>query len=135
MSLPTGVCRCLIKRQHFTKFLNPPTTSSLRNWTFHGQPTFSRACKYLSTLHTSRKNSNISHQQRISNATWWKLLRYSTASVKSPHHVLGVSRYASRDEIKEAYLAKVKLFHPDSNPGDGVARARFLEVKNVMKIY
>lgn len=42
--------------------------------------------------------------------------------------LLGVSRDASGDEIKRAYRRLARQHHPDANPGDHAAEARFKEV-------
>lgn len=42
--------------------------------------------------------------------------------------LLGVTRSASADEIKRAYRVLARAHHPDANPGDSAAEARFKEV-------
>src|SRR5262249_43369950 len=44
------------------------------------------------------------------------------------YEVLGISRNATDDEIKRAYRALARRYHPDSNPDDPDAGTRFKEV-------
>ena len=44
------------------------------------------------------------------------------------YDVLGVDKGASEDEIKKAYRKLAKKYHPDLNPGDKEAEAKFKEV-------
>jgi len=50
------------------------------------------------------------------------------------YDVLGVSKSASEDEIKKAYRQKAKQFHPDLNPGDAGAEAKFKEANEAYEV-
>ena len=53
---------------------------------------------------------------------------------KDYYDVLGVNRGASEDEIKKAYRRKAKQHHPDANPDDPAAEARFKEVNEAYEV-
>ena len=53
---------------------------------------------------------------------------------KSLYQVLGVPENASADEIKKAYRKLAREYHPDRNPGDAEAEAKFKEVQGAYDI-
>lgn len=50
------------------------------------------------------------------------------------YEVLGVSRGASADEIKKAYRKLARQYHPDANPNDKSAEAKFKEVAEAYEV-
>lgn len=53
---------------------------------------------------------------------------------KDYYKVLGVSKDATKDEIKKAYRKLAQKYHPDANEGDAVAEERFKEVSEAHAI-
>ncbi len=50
------------------------------------------------------------------------------------YKVLGVERGASQKEIRQAYRALARKYHPDVNPGDAAAEQRFKEISQAYEV-
>ena len=50
------------------------------------------------------------------------------------YEILGLSRSATQDEIKKAYRALARKYHPDANPGDKEAEKNFKEVAHAYEV-
>lgn len=55
------------------------------------------------------------------------------SSSSDPYEVLGIRRGASTDEVKQAYRKMAMKHHPDRNPGDPKAEAKFKEVTSAFE--
>ena len=53
---------------------------------------------------------------------------------RSPYDILGVATDASQDAVRKAYRRLAKKLHPDLNPGDATAEARFKEITQAHQI-
>jgi DnaJ-class molecular chaperone len=51
-----------------------------------------------------------------------------------PYSVLGVAKTASEDDIRQAFRKLAKKYHPDLNPGDKPAEAKFKEISQANDI-
>jgi len=56
------------------------------------------------------------------------------AEKRDYYDVLGVSKSADESEIKKAYRSLAKKYHPDMNPGDKEAEAKFKEVNEAYDV-
>ncbi len=53
---------------------------------------------------------------------------------KDYYKILGVSRDATKEEIKKAYKRLAKLYHPDLNPGDKEKEQKFKEINEAYSV-
>lgn len=58
----------------------------------------------------------------------------ATTDFKDYYSVLGVDRSANAEEIKKAFRRLARQYHPDMNPGNAVAEARFKEVSEAYEV-
>ncbi|MBW4538156.1 MAG: DnaJ domain-containing protein [Myxacorys chilensis ATA2-1-KO14] len=58
----------------------------------------------------------------------------AATNFKDYYSLLGVSKTASADEIKKAFRKLARQYHPDVNPGDKVAEARFKEINEANEV-
>ena len=56
------------------------------------------------------------------------------AEKRDYYEVLGVDKNASETEIKRAYRKVAKKYHPDMNPGDKEAEAKFKEASEAYAV-
>ena len=54
--------------------------------------------------------------------------------MKDPYQVLGISPGASEEEIKKAYRALAKKYHPDLHPGDKAAAEKMNEINEAYEL-
>ncbi len=56
------------------------------------------------------------------------------AEKRDYYEVLGVAKNASEEDLKKAYRKQAKKYHPDLNPGDKEAEAKFKEVNEAYEV-
>src|SRR5262249_15111852 len=49
---------------------------------------------------------------------------------KDPYDILGIGRDATHEQAKKNFRILARKYHPDRNPGDKTAEARFKEVEH-----
>ena len=55
------------------------------------------------------------------------------SQTKCPYQTLGIKRTASPEEIRKAYLDKVRIYHPDANQNDETLQKKFVDVGEAYK--
>lgn len=58
----------------------------------------------------------------------------AASDFKDYYKILGVSKTATPEEIKQAYRKLARKYHPDLNPGDKEAEARFKEINEANEV-
>lgn len=58
----------------------------------------------------------------------------ATTDFKDYYQILGVSKTATSEEIKKAYRKLARQYHPDLNPDDPEAEARFKEINEAQEV-
>lgn len=58
----------------------------------------------------------------------------ATTDFKDYYATLGVSKSASADEIKQAFRKLARKYHPDMNPGNKTAEAKFKEINEAYEV-
>ncbi|XP_061362801.1 chaperone protein dnaJ 6-like [Gastrolobium bilobum] len=77
-----------------------------------------------------KKRTRVSDDEEIES----DLNRHNHEENNTLYQVLGVERTASQQEIKKAYYKLALRLHPDKNPGDEEAKAKFQQLQNVISI-
>jgi hypothetical protein len=67
-------------------------------------------------------------------AQLFQVARFSSNKKQNPYELLGVPKNATAKEIKIAYFREAKKWHPDMNPGDKKATAKFQAIAAAYEI-
>jgi len=58
----------------------------------------------------------------------------SSGSLLEHYKILGITTTATKNQIKEAYLKKCKLYHPDKHPGNKLMHEKFVKIKQAYDV-
>ena len=56
------------------------------------------------------------------------------SSKRDYYEILGVTRQANEQELKQAYRRLAVQYHPDKNPGDEAAEEKFKEINEAYEV-
>lgn len=59
---------------------------------------------------------------------------FCSSNQRDYYEILGISKNASRDEIKKAFHALAKKYHPDANKNNASAKRKFQEIREAYEI-
>jgi molecular chaperone DnaJ len=118
-SLPLRLVRPVCQYTRQCDRFHPPTPR--RN--------ISHSSRLRPTVSSRRRNSlsSISQQTRVFSAS------SSSQATKDPYKTLGVTSGASSSEIKKAYYALAKKYHPDTNKDPG-AKEKFTDAQSAYEL-
>lgn len=109
----------LTRQRHFCLgFHQPPLAIGFSRATFFSDNNNNTPFLLLSHHHHPRRQFHLS----------------SRREKRDYYEVLGVSKSATTKDIKKAYLEKAKKLHPDANPDDPSAGAKFQEVSEAYEV-
>ena len=90
----------------------------------------------LLNVKKSRRKGEIIHAENLTHDV--HSYRILPAPVSRAYEVLGIANDASEDDIRSAYRAKLKMFHPDSNSSNEtiqkIARLKTAEIIDSYKM-
>ncbi|KAN0053221.1 hypothetical protein ACTA71_009670 [Dictyostelium dimigraforme] len=78
--------------------------------------------------------NNKSNNKNNNNKRYFRSSSPTLAEKRDLYEVLGVSRDASKPEIKKAFYALAKKYHPDTNRDDPNAHKTFAEISNAYDV-
>ncbi|XP_062617143.1 dnaJ homolog subfamily C member 4-like [Saccostrea cucullata] len=71
---------------------------------------------------------------RVSPSQLCFLRKCSSLESQNHYQILGIDQMADNKEIRKAYIAKCKKFHPDANPGDSQAQQKFIRLREAYSV-